>query len=636
MKNRRIIAFLSAAIMVMGSFSMAFASEKGSTFADMPSNWSTAALQAAVDNGLLKGYSIDDESLIQPNKSLTRAEMAAVINRAFGATVAANIATVTDVNSSDWFSNEMAKAVEMQTFKLADKMRPNDKITRQEAFSVLARAFKAASSDTTYAALKTFSDASSISSWAKADITGLIEKGYIEGSNGKLNPLSDITRAEFATIMNKLVKQYVDTAGTMTAVTSGNVMIRTTGVTLKDLTVKGDLIIADAVGSGDVILDGVTVEGRMVVRGGGENSVRIIGNSNVGKVIVCRVDGKVSVKVEGGATVDVVYVDDGSDDVTVKGTIGELDVAGSSVTVTATDAKITTATVSGDEAKIIVGTGSTIASGAITGGSSSIVVNAGATVSTLTVSGSNDSVSGTGTVTSVTVASGSKNAAVTTANTKITVSSGASGVTAAGGAAVAAGSTATNNSAGTGATVTASTTTGTGGGGGGGGGGSINTPSLSIVDVSGAAISTYSGLNKYTLDSGATKSNTGVDVAISSLSDVTYTAEISIKNDVSNQQVAYAKSTGVQEVYLAALSATGYVTLDDLAKILDKKGTVEDSWYLNTSGTKIDLKPTTTTAFSSAIDTLFARLESGDRCKVTLTLTPTGGTAGSLSFYITK
>ena len=493
MKSRKIIAFLSAAIMVMGSFSMAFASEKGSAFADMPSNWSTTALQAAVDNGLLKGYSIDGESLIQPNKSLTRAEMAAVINRAFGATVAADIKTVTDVNSSDWFSNEMAKAVEMQTFKLADKMRPNDKITRQEAFSVLARAFKAASSDTTYAALKTFSDASSISSWAKADITGLIEKGYIEGSNGKINPLSDITRAEFATIMNKLVKQYVDTAGTITAVTSGNVMIRTTGVTLKNLTVKGDLIIADAVGSGDVILDGVTVDGRMVVRGGGENSVRIIGNSNVGKVIVCRVDGKVSVKVEGGATVDVVYVDDGSDDVTVKGTIGALDVAGSSVTVTATDAKVTTATVSGDESKIIVGTGSTVASGSITGGSSAIVVNTGATVTNLTISGDKATVSGTGTVTTVTVASGSDNAAVTTANTKITVSSGASGVTAAGGTTVAAGSTATNNSTGNGATVTADTTTGNGGSGGGGGGSTV-TPTLTLnsVTIESASVPTES------------------------------------------------------------------------------------------------------------------------------------------------
>ena len=51
------------------------------TFSDMPDDWSTAALQSAVDNGLLNGAN----GMIMPEENLTRAQMAAVINRAFGA-----------------------------------------------------------------------------------------------------------------------------------------------------------------------------------------------------------------------------------------------------------------------------------------------------------------------------------------------------------------------------------------------------------------------------------------------------------------------------------------------------------------------------------------------------------------------
>ncbi|MDD2484853.1 MAG: S-layer homology domain-containing protein, partial [Eubacteriales bacterium] len=202
MKKRSVLAVVLAVMMVLSSFSMVFADGYSTTFEDMPADWSTTALQAAVDNDLLKGYAEGSKTLIKPNQPLTRAEMATVVNRAFGATGKANISKVTDVASWQWFAPEIAKAVQMQTFALADKMRPNDKITRQEAFAVLSRAFKTAVSDTDYSALNAFSDKASISSWALADLTGLKEAGYIEGSNGKLNPLGNITRAEFATVMN--------------------------------------------------------------------------------------------------------------------------------------------------------------------------------------------------------------------------------------------------------------------------------------------------------------------------------------------------------------------------------------------------------------------------------------------------
>lgn len=363
--------------MVFGSFSMVAADTAAPEggFADMPDNWSTAALNKAVGNGLLMGYTDGDQTLIKPDNPLTRAELAAVVNRAFASTSEADISNVTDVAGTAWYAGDMAKAVKMGTFALDTKMRPDDKITRQEAFAVLARAFKLTGTDADYKALGKFTDKADIAAWALKDLDGLAAAGYVQGSAGKLNPKANITRAEFAVVMDNLVKQYIDEAGTVTeVVAAGNVMVRVAGVTLKDVTVKGDLIIADGVGEGDVTLDSVTVEGRTVVRGGGENSIIIKGNSDLGKIIVAKVDGVVRIVVEGNAGVEIIYVDDGSDDVIVEGTIGTLEVAGDNVTVTAVNAAITNGVVNGDNSKIILSQNSTIQNESVEGNASEIVV----------------------------------------------------------------------------------------------------------------------------------------------------------------------------------------------------------------------------------------------------------------------
>ena len=111
------------------------------SFIDMPSDWSTAALEHAVANGLLKGYDVNGGTEIRAGGNITRAEMATVVNRAFGAKDEASLSGVADVPSGKWYASEIAKAVGMQTMTKAANMRPDDKVTRQEAFTILARAY---------------------------------------------------------------------------------------------------------------------------------------------------------------------------------------------------------------------------------------------------------------------------------------------------------------------------------------------------------------------------------------------------------------------------------------------------------------------------------------------------------------
>ncbi|MFA6983494.1 MAG: S-layer homology domain-containing protein, partial [Sedimentibacter sp.] len=423
-------------------------------FEDMPNDWSTAALRKAVNNGLLKGCILEGKTLINADASLKRAEMAAIVNRAFGAVKNAELYGVADVQSSTWYADDMAKAIMMGTFIKDTKMRPESNITRQEAFAVLARAFKISSDALKYNALENYFDKDDIAEWAKENLNAMIEAGYVQGYNFKLNPNANISRAEFAAVMDNLVKEYIDMAGVVTDVSSGNVLIRVPGVTLKDLTVKGDLIIADGVGNGEVTLDNVNVEGRTIVRGGGEDSIIIKGNSNLGKTIVCKVDGRVRIVVEGEADVDVVYVDDGSDDVLVEGVIGTLEVAGDYITAVATKAILSNAIVSGDNSVIILREDSTMREGKISGTDSQIIVEKSAAVDRIIVEGLNAKIEGNGDVKNVKVKGGSGNASITTPNTKIETEKGAEGVTAAGGTPVKGGTSVTNNSRATGIVTT--------------------------------------------------------------------------------------------------------------------------------------------------------------------------------------
>ena len=127
-------------------------------FEDMPNDWSTAALRKAVNNGLLNGYVLEGKTLINADALLKRAEMAAVVNRAFGAVKIAELNGVTDVPSSAWYAEDMAKAIMMDTFIKDKKMRPESYITRQEAFTVLARAFKVSSDSLKFKSLENYSD----------------------------------------------------------------------------------------------------------------------------------------------------------------------------------------------------------------------------------------------------------------------------------------------------------------------------------------------------------------------------------------------------------------------------------------------------------------------------------------------
>lgn len=263
-KIKRMLATLLMLVTILQP--LAFAASV-TDFIDFPYDWSSEAMTAAVDNGLFVG---NGNKLIEPSRNLTRAELAALVTRAFGVTITTDIGHFDDVKPGDWYYNAVSKSVQMGAMSgtSSKTFEPNKSITREEVFTVLSRILCLDSTNATV--LDTFSDKSQVSDWAVDSVSALIENGYVSGyPNGTLQPKANMTRAEVAQLFHNLFKTYIDSSGYHTNLTTtGSVIVRVPGAHIENTVINGDLIIADGVGSGDFDLKNVVVNGRILVRGG--------------------------------------------------------------------------------------------------------------------------------------------------------------------------------------------------------------------------------------------------------------------------------------------------------------------------------------------------------------------------------
>lgn len=380
MNKKRTLAMLLAGAMLLPANAFAASPED---FTDFPTDWSAVGLRSAVQNGLLNG----SNGQINSSGLLIRAQMAAIVNRAFAARKTADLSVYSDANTSAWYYNDLELAVAMRTFQGANgKLNPEAPITREEAFVVLARAFALEGGDTSV--LNNYTDGASVSAWAQSSVAALIENGYVNGANGKLNPKTSITRAEFAKVISEMASTYADADDSLSATVDGSVIVRENSVSLSGKTINGDLIIADGVSRID--LTGVTVTGRIVLRGG-ESGVTFK-DTKAGKGVIANTDIAVSgsvdsitvaqgsaITVNSGASVGSINVNAEGAKITGAGKVETVKANANNVTVTTTGTKVTAAdSVSGIKAgdkAVSAGktetVGSTASGGSSSGGSSS-------------------------------------------------------------------------------------------------------------------------------------------------------------------------------------------------------------------------------------------------------------------------
>ena len=491
MKKKVLSLVLSASMVSSMLPAMAYAADGTTTFPDMPNDWSTTALQSAIDNGLLNGI----DGKIAASENLTRAQMAAIVTRAFGTNGNADISGFGDVNSGDWFYNAMAAAVNMGAFQGdGTGLNPNANITRQEAFTVLARLFTLSGAD--QSVLNSFSDAGQVADWAKDSMASMVQAGYVSGDRNMLKPTSSITRAEFAQVMYNLLSDYM-VAGEDGTNVQGNAILNQTG-TLSNVTVSGDLIVGDGAGEGDVTLNNVTVSGRLLVRGGGVNTVTLEGNTTVGgQIVVNKPTGDVRVHNSTSNEFDAAVISDGATltgefdvvEVTASGTttvtgatVNTVNVSAAASLSVAGESKVDTVNLDAASSKLNVNGNSTVTTVNVpeSASNASIDVANGSTVTNVNTAANGVSIDGEGKVSNVKVEG--NNTSVDTVGTKVTVASGVTGTT----------SNGKDIAAGTTVTTTANGTTGGGSTGGStGGDDDVAIPSVPTISADHASTSVF-------------------------------------------------------------------------------------------------------------------------------------------------
>ena len=263
---RRALAGLLCAVMLCGLLpEVSLSGSARAAEATLP--WSEDDLQTLNDYDIMRGNENGD---MMPDKSVTRAEFVAMVNRALGYSEKAAKNPFKDVAAKDWFSDDVSISYNMGYFSGTANATasPQGTLTREQALVLLGRNLMLQPS---VGESFSYADTHSFGAWSRGYIDPAVEAGIIDADRAaNFNPTKIITRGELAGMLVRTIGVRINTGGVKNLGTvDGNVTITASGVTLRNTTVNGDLYLTAGIGLGDVLLDNVTVNGRIMDAGAG-------------------------------------------------------------------------------------------------------------------------------------------------------------------------------------------------------------------------------------------------------------------------------------------------------------------------------------------------------------------------------
>ncbi|MDO4287382.1 MAG: S-layer homology domain-containing protein [Eubacteriales bacterium] len=192
--------------MMLGSTAMA---------ADYNGHWAEKQIQEFIDNGYLVGY---PDGSFKPSNTITRAEIATVVNQMMGYTEKADISNYTDLNKDSWYYKQIETIVKSKVMVGLNDTQwdPNGDVTREQVCVMVCELNNIAvestdKNDELRAQLKAkgYTDVDNISSWAVPYVAATVEKGYMVGyaDDMTLRTKNPITRAEAVTLLKECVPE---------------------------------------------------------------------------------------------------------------------------------------------------------------------------------------------------------------------------------------------------------------------------------------------------------------------------------------------------------------------------------------------------------------------------------------------
>lgn len=196
-------------IVIIGTiilFSFLLPSNSFAQYSDIQNSFAKEAIDRWSKNGVIQGY----QGKFRPDDYITRGELSVILNRILRYEHSnINVEKYTDIKQ-EFYKNDILSLNEQGIIMGADSMlRPNDKVTRQEVFTILVRAFKLNGKNQNVS----FKDEEDIANWAKSSVNIMSSNGFINGYQGKINPKKNIKRAELVKILDNMIDIYIDKNG---------------------------------------------------------------------------------------------------------------------------------------------------------------------------------------------------------------------------------------------------------------------------------------------------------------------------------------------------------------------------------------------------------------------------------------
>lgn len=175
------------------------------SYRDLTENaWYREYVEFMLTKGYMNGIAAD---LFDPNGNVSRAQLVTILYRAAGEPAVTGGTGFSDVKSGIWYDKAVAWGSVTGVVRGVGEncFAPNQHITREQLAVMLYRYSGSPVVGTEN--LSAFSDAASVSAYAKAAVNWAVVNGILTGDGGRLSPGATATRVQAAAMLTRYLKQ---------------------------------------------------------------------------------------------------------------------------------------------------------------------------------------------------------------------------------------------------------------------------------------------------------------------------------------------------------------------------------------------------------------------------------------------
>ena len=175
---------------------------------DVPTDhWAYTAVEYCYDHGIVSGISTTEYGA---NYSICRRDFVLMLYNALGKPAVTGSSSFTDVDSSAYYAAAVTWASSNGLVSGVGEGRfaPDDLVTREQAATILHQAMPLlglSSTEPDLSVLEQFADQGQIADYARPHMAALVSQGLLSGTGDGLSPKGNLTRAEMAALLYRLL-----------------------------------------------------------------------------------------------------------------------------------------------------------------------------------------------------------------------------------------------------------------------------------------------------------------------------------------------------------------------------------------------------------------------------------------------